>query len=332
MVRDLILAAVERRFKRTCTPHRVDLLSDTTARTSPRTLPHPARSRPDLALHTLSAVPKSNGISASSKPSSAITLASTSCMMPTHPCNAPDSIEDYLEIRRTAEFRSPQSFPPQCLNPPAKCPINGGHERSPIVTIQSVWPFARCRSRRARAHAEARSSDATNPGMAWMNGRHSAGTSPSQTSRALSISARGTPSCVQRKALTCRWKALAISGCGKPATHMAPGLAFPAPLLGIVDHSDSSPSNATTCTVSRQSPGRFGIRRVQAWPHGNVLCRTDVPAESSGYDRRRRANSCNRDPEAGDEERHRRCGRTRHNALMTSLSSRAPGIPASCER
>jgi hypothetical protein len=47
-------------------------------------------------------------------------------------------------------------------------------------------------------------------------------------------------------------------------------LAFPALLLGIVDPQRIVAVKGDDRAQARQSPGRSGIRRVQAWPHGNV--------------------------------------------------------------
>ena len=128
MVRDLMIAAVERRFKRTCTPHPVDWLSDNGSAHRKDTAESRAL-RPDPALN-LSAVPKATASRrASSKPSSAITLASTSCMMPTQSlqCSPIGSkpMRDPPALRPEVPIPS-GVHPPQCLNPPAKCPIKWG--------------------------------------------------------------------------------------------------------------------------------------------------------------------------------------------------------------
>ena len=131
MVRDLMIAAVERRFKRTCTPHPVDWLSDNGSAYIAKDTADIARALGLTLLFTPVRSPESNGISESFVKTLKRDYARLNIL---HDADAilamlPDWIEDYCEIPPALRPEVPIPsgvHPPQCLNPPAKCPIKWG--------------------------------------------------------------------------------------------------------------------------------------------------------------------------------------------------------------
>ena len=114
MVRDLMIAAVERRFKRTCTPHPVDWLSDNGSAYIAKDTADIARALGLTLLFTPVRSPESNGISESFVKTLKRDYARLNIL---HDADAilamlPDWIEDYCEIHPHSglKFRSPREF------------------------------------------------------------------------------------------------------------------------------------------------------------------------------------------------------------------------------
>jgi putative transposase len=114
MVRDLMIAAVERQFKRTCTPHPVDWLSDNGNAYIAKDTADIARALGLTLLFTPVRSPESNGISESFVKTLKRDYARLNIL---HDADAilamlPDWIEDYCEIHPHSglKFRSPREF------------------------------------------------------------------------------------------------------------------------------------------------------------------------------------------------------------------------------
>ena len=114
MVRDLMVAAVERRFKCTCTPHPVDWLSDNGSAYIAKDTADIARALGLTLLFTPVRSPESNGISESFVKTLKRDYARLNIL---HDADAilamlPDWIEDYCEIHPHSglKFRSPREF------------------------------------------------------------------------------------------------------------------------------------------------------------------------------------------------------------------------------
>src|SRR5436309_2879431 len=114
MVRDLMVAAVERRFKRTCTPHPVEWLSDNGSAYIAKDTADIARALGLTLLFTPIRSPESNGISESFFKTLKRDYARLNIL---HDADAilamlPDWIEDYCEVHPHSglKFRSPREF------------------------------------------------------------------------------------------------------------------------------------------------------------------------------------------------------------------------------
>jgi putative transposase len=114
MVRDLMVAAVERRFKRTCTPHPVEWLSDNGSAYIAKDTADIARALGLTLLFTPVRSPESNGISESFVKTLKRDYARLNIL---HDADAilamlPNWIEDYCEIHPHSglKFRSPREF------------------------------------------------------------------------------------------------------------------------------------------------------------------------------------------------------------------------------